>query len=282
LLSVGRADIESYCYENGLEFVTDQTNNETVYTRNKIRHNVIPLIEKELNPSFCDTVTNNVRVIAADVDFIENCADEKYSALVSDNKVLAKELSALPQALSLRIIRRMIADNISMSDISSDIIFSVLELAENNRTGARCNISGDLYARIEYGYLVIEHEKAECEDFCYKLKMGEEIYIPQTGYTIRIEKADRQLNDGAVYFTLPDNECEIILRNRRRGDRFVPSGMNGTKSVKDFMINEKIPQPMRSRVGIVTFNQEIGWIVGYRRDNRFKFRGNGIKIWISY
>lgn len=282
LLCLSRSEIESYCEKNGLDFVTDETNNETVYTRNKIRHNIIPLIEKELNPSFCDTVTNNVRVISGDVDFLENCAFEKYSALVKDNRILTKELSGLPQALSLRIIRRMIADNISMSDISSDIIFSVLELAENNRTGAICNISGDLYARIEYGYLVIEREKAECEDFCYILKMGEEKYIPQTGYTIRIEQADRQLNDGAMYFTLPDNECEIKLRNRRKGDRFVPSGMNGTKSVKDFMINEKIPKPMRSRVGIVTFNQEIGWIVGYRRDNRFKFKGNGIKIWISY
>ena len=58
--------------------------------------------------------------------------------------------------------------------------------------------------------------------------------------------------------------------------------MQGTKSVKEFMINEKIPRPMRSRVGIVTFDQDIAWLVGYRRDNRFKFREKGIKIWISY
>lgn len=282
LLCLSRTEIEQYCQENELSYVTDSTNNETIYTRNKIRHNIIPMLERELNPSFCDTITNNVRVISADVEFLENCAEEKYKELVCNKSVEVKKLCLLYDALSLRIIRRMIADNISMSDISSDIIFSILQLAKNNRTGSMLDITGDVYARIEYGMLIIEKKCVKCDDFCYKLKIGESLYIPQIGYTIHIEYAEEKLNDGATYFSLPDSVKEINLRNRRVGDKFIPMGMNGTKSIKDFMINEKIPRDMRSRIGIVTFDQEIAWIVGYRSDNRFKFKEKGIKIWISY
>lgn len=62
----------------------------------------------------------------------------------------------------------------------------------------------------------------------------------------------------------------------------MPMGMKGMKKVQDFMINEKIPKDKRGSVGIVTFDEEIAWIAGYRRDDRFKFHKNGIKIKLEY
>ena len=81
---------------------------------------------------------------------------------------------------------------------------------------------------------------------------------------------------------LPDGVDFVTVTNRRKGDRFVPSGMSGSKSVKEYMINEKIPKNLRSRIGILRIGDNIAWIIGYRRDERFKFRKNGIKIKIIY
>ena len=88
--------------------------------------------------------------------------------------------------------------------------------------------------------------------------------------------------DGKEYFSIPDGTNEIVIRNRKSGDTFIPTGMNGTKTVKSYMIDKKIPKSKRSRAGIITISDNIAWIIGYRRDERFNFNKNGVKIWISY
>ena len=145
-----------------------------------------------------------------------------------------------------------------------------------------CNIIKDIVARVEYGKLVIEHTQDECDDFSYEIKIGESCYIEQLGYTVETAYANCRENDGAEYFSIPDGEDTVTVTNRRAGDSFVPSGMTGTKTVKDYMINEKIPKPMRSRTGILRIGGSIAWIIGHRRDERFKFHKNGIKIKIVY
>ena len=70
----------------------------------------------------------------------------------------------------------------------------------------------------------------------------------------------------------------IIIRNRKNGDIFYPTGMNGRKKLKDFFIDSKIPRYERDKTGIITINGEIAYIIGKRCDRRFNFRGNGIKI----
>ena len=282
LLDSSRSEIESYCMENNISYVTDETNNQTVYTRNKLRHIIIPQIEKELNPSFCDTITKNAAVMSADEEFLNAAAENEYNNHVKNGKIKTEIISKMPQAMSLRVIRLMLRAVCGVSDISSDTILSVLKLARNNRTGSKCNIIRNICAFVRYGELYIAQDDEECSDFSYELKIGESVFIPQTGYTVSVEYADKCKNDGAQYFSLPSDDCVIRLRNRRMGDVFSPLGMNGKKKVKDFMINEKIPAPQRSRVGIVTFDQDIAWIIGFRRDNRFKFNKNGIKIRILY
>ena len=74
---------------------------------------------------------------------------------------------------------------------------------------------------------------------------------------------------------------KIIIRNRREGDVFYPSGMNGRKKVKDFFIDSKIPREERSRVGILTINGEIADIIGKRSDRRYTFVQKGFKITIN-
>ena len=88
--------------------------------------------------------------------------------------------------------------------------------------------------------------------------------------------------DDAEYFELPCGVDFVTVTNRHKGDRFVPSGMTGSKSVREYMINEKIPRNRRNRIGILRIGDDIAWIIGYRRDERFKFQKNGVKIKIIY
>ena len=73
----------------------------------------------------------------------------------------------------------------------------------------------------------------------------------------------------------------IKIRNRRKGDYFYPSGMSGRKKLKDFFIDNKIPRDKRDIIPIITFDEQIAYITNLRRDERFKFKDEGIKITIQ-
>ncbi|MBQ3124963.1 MAG: tRNA lysidine(34) synthetase TilS [Clostridia bacterium] len=282
LLDVSRCEIEKYCEDNSLDYVTDKTNLDTVYTRNKIRNILIPEIEKEFNPNFCDTVTANAKIIRDDEDFLEKMARNEYDRLVSGNTADAGEIVSLHKAIARRVIRTMTDNVCTTAGISSSVVDAVYKLCKTCRTGTSCDIARGVVARIEYGKLIFDYAQTDCEDFSYDIKLGEKCFIPELGYTVEVCRADERCNDGAKYFMLPDGVGCVTVTNRRQGDRFVPSGMTGSKSVKEYMINEKIPQHMRSRTGILRIGDSIAWIIGYRRDERFKFYKNGIKINIIY
>lgn len=282
LLDVTRAEIERYCKDNSLEYVIDETNLETEYTRNKIRNILIPQIEQLFNPGFVQTVTRNAPVIAADEDYIRGEARREYERLGNDGIETAK-FNTLHRALRSRIIRMAIEPLCSTSDVPSAVIDSVIELAEENRTGSRCDIARGIAARIEYGKLRFGAVKTENNGFSYRIRIGEKIYVPELKAEIVVEYAEGKEADGAEYFSAENIENSVIeLRSRRTGDSFCPTGMRGTKKLKDYMIDEKIPRQQRDLVGLLTIDGKIAWVIGKRRDRRFKFTDHGIKISILY
>ena len=282
LLDVSRVEIERYCKDNSLDFVTDKTNNESIYTRNKIRNVLIPDIEINFNPNIVETITKNAQMIAQDEDFISHTVDLEYKRLVNNNAVDISELLSLHTAISMRIIRRMIDSFCGISDVSSSVINNTYEIAKKGKTGLFTDVTSSVQARIEYGKLIIGYTEADCPPFSYTIKIGERKFIPELGYTVNTEPATEMSKDGKEYFSIPDGTNEIVIRNRKSGDTFIPTGMNGTKTVKSYMIDKKIPKSKRSRTGIITISDNIAWIIGYRRDERFNFNKNGVKIWISY
>lgn len=280
LLDITRAEIEAYCKENNLSYVTDETNLQTKYTRNKIRNILIPQIEELFNPSFVSTVTKNAEVLRVDEDYLNSEANRVYDEAVSKNSADVLCLIKQHRAIQLRVIRKMTAEICGTADVTSVVFEDIAELVMKNRTGSSIDVSDGVSARIEYNRLIFERRGQECAEFEYALKPGEEAFIPELGYTVIIEKADSRKNDGWEYFSCPA-DAVIKIRSRRSGDKFIPWGMRGTKKLKDFMIDEKIPKGERMRTGIITIDDKIAWVVGYRRDNRFRFDNTGIKIKIK-
>lgn len=290
LLDVSRAEIESYCTENSIDYVTDATNLEELYTRNRIRHRLIPFIEREFNPSFAATVTKNAAVMSRDEDFINGEAMRLYGRYVKDGTIEISVLMSLHPAMQLRIVRIMIDECCGKADVSSAVISSVMRTAAENRTGTMADINGAAAAYVAYGKLriALRTAAASASGFSYRLSPGDGLYIPELGCTVHAEITDGMTGDGE-YFSVPGRsgddaaDAVIEIRSRRSGDRFTPSGMQGSKKLKDFMIDTKIPREERDSVGILTIDGQIAWVMGYRRDGRFGFSGGrGIKIWITY
>lgn len=277
LLNVKREQIEKYCKLNQLEFVTDSTNLTDDYTRNKIRHIFIPQIENEFNPNFIETVTSNAVLNQEENNYLKKLADEAYRKTVTDSIIDISALQEYDTAIQRRIVRNALEEHYNTSDgITSQSICDILELAKKN-SGKSINIHNNTIVKNEYGKLIITNNLPITEVcFEYRISVGEMQIIDEIKKKIVVSKTNSRKTDGAVYLD-PHNAEEITVRSKRTGDKFYPSGMSGSKKLKEYFIDSKIPKDKRSKIPVIEINGKIG-AVGRRVDERFLFKDKGIKI----
>lgn len=266
LLDLTRMQIEQYCAENGLEYVTDSTNTEMIYTRNKIRLELIPYIQQQFNPNFVETVTANGQIIADENAFLDAETDKALCQVTEGNRqdIVLERFLLLHPALRRRVLYRVL-QCAGAKEAGSEEIAAVLALCQNGTTGKRITLAGGLCARVEYGRLIIGDFTEAAQTFSYPVMPGCRTEIPEAGIAVRLEKMEKA--EKQCFFCPDDAVFEI--RSRRNGDFFYPTGMHGKKKVKDYFIDCKIPREKRDRIPILTCGGEIMWIVGMRRDKRF-------------
>lgn len=274
ILDVSREMIEEYCQINKLEYVTDSTNLSNNYTRNKVRNILIPLVKENFNPNFVSTVTSNAKLMIEDSYCLDQIAYGVYSKIAKHGSVSISKLKENPVSIQRRVIRYMLSEVYSgLSDIPGIYISDILNL---KHTGNGINLLNGVIAKIEYDKLKIgKFESSKSLDFKYSLNVPCCAQIPEILYSVSIEKCDKRKKDGYIY--LGCDTDRIIIRNRQPGDRFYPSGMTGSKKLKQYFIDNKIPKEIRSSIPIIEINGEIA-AVGERVDNRFLFKDRGVKI----
>lgn len=277
LLNVERSEIEKYCIKNNLEFVTDSTNLENDYTRNKIRHLLIPQIENEFNINFISTVTANSILIREDNKYLDKCTKEVYKRIVSNNVIDIDGLLKNDISIQRRLIRMALYNFYGTLDgVSSVFIDDILLLAGKN-SGKSINIHNNTQVKNEYGKLIITNsENVDVQGFEYRLTVGKTYIIDEIKKKVVISEVCSRQKDGAIYLN-NNGVNEIILRNRKNGDRFYPSGMSGSKKIKEYFINSKVPKDERNKIPIIEIDGKIA-AVGQRVDEHFLFYDKGIKI----
>lgn len=278
LIEVTRSEIEEYCSENKLPYVTDSTNLQDIYTRNKVRIKLLPELQNEFNPNFINTVTANARIISEENEYINAQAKKAYEQLKVEPSVT--EFNKLHNALKRRVIMLLLTDKYgSVTDISSTAVEDIVELCKKNQTGKRVNIPNGYVALIEYDRLIIKKPK-NAGSFAYKLSLGEEIYIPQLDSYIKAEVCTEKQKDHCIYISC-DKADDLYVRSRKNGDIFFPEGMMGRKKLKEFFIDKKVPAPKRALVPIITVGEEIAAVSDMRTDARFAFGRNKVNLKIN-
>lgn len=267
LLYASRAEIEEYCRENGLKYVTDATNNETLYTRNKVRLELIPKLQSGFNSNIIETVTHNAELLGDELDFLETMVPKN----AENGEIELAELNKLHIAIRRRTVIKMMRAA-GIRDISSKYAESVLELAKKGRSGTSLNLPDANAAAIEYGKLYIGKAAEDIAPFEYEIPLNKDVYIKELGVTARAE-----ITEGKDVFA-GDAGSKIVIRSVRAGDYFYPAGMTGKKKLKKYFIDEKIPRRERAKTAVLTIDGETAWVMGKRRDRRFTDAGKGIKI----
>lgn len=271
LLDLKKSEILEYSEKMGYSYVTDETNLEPVYSRNKIRLNLIPLIEREFNKSFVDVVTQNAKVMKEDSDYLDGVAFEIYKK----GDLSYATLSHLEKPILGRICQLCYKEASQTGDnLSSVYIDKLITLINNNKTGSRISLPNKMIAQMEYGQLKIR-KNTKKTSFKYDILPDVVLNIPEIGKNILIKETKGK---GDFYLTDTDNLC---IRSRETGDIFFPSGMTGRKKLSDFYTDKKIPATWRDKIPLLEKDGDIISVIGYRNDRRFQKGEKAYKIEIT-
>lgn len=277
LIQTERTEIEKYLKDNNINYMTDSTNLENVYTRNIIRNKIIPELQN-INPGFISTVFNNSTCIAVDDDYIEQQASKYYKKCVQTiNNCVVVDLNVI-QDLHNSLKNRIILYAISLLKGSKINIESkhINILTNIGKTGKRIDISSDIKARTEYGKLILCTEHPDFVEYEFEAETDKEYFI--SGKSIKLQIIDHtELRKNGMYISA-DNISNITIRNRRDGDEFVPSGMNSHKKLSRYFIDAKIPECIRNSTPLLCVNGEIAAVIGYRISNKYMVNNKTNKI----
>ena len=275
LLCVGKEEILAYLREEKLEWCLDSTNLETEYTRNKIRCMILPLLKDEINARAVEHIVSAGTAAAEAADYLEKKGREIFTRFGEGKKgsyaqILAKVLAEQEPVIKTYVIRAMISLVYpSGKDITRIHINEVLNLAEK-QTGKEISLPYGLKAGNTYGKLWIKiEEKGDVVE-----GMGEAA-LSGTVYSIFSYKKGEKIpeNRYTKWFDYDKINSTLSVRTRKTGDYITLKG-GGKKTVKAFMIDEKIPREERDRILLVADGSHVLWIIGYRISEYYKVTDN--------
>ncbi len=263
LILTPKSLVLEYIKAKNLEYVTDETNLTDIYTRNKIRNKIIPLLESEFNPRLTESLAENAELISCDRDYLNSVAKDAYYEIKNENGVLAERLILLPKAISGRVLQIMWQyETKSGQNLPRKYIDEMLKLAQKAKTAKKLDLPNGFSARIEYGVLFIE-KKSRDTDFFIEIEAEKFYELSQIGIRAGIFKEGRGLR-----ISLDGGE-RLVIRSKRQGDRFCPSGMSGRKTVSDYFTDIKLSHEKRKKTPLLLADDRIAAIGDIRADDAF-------------
>ena len=277
LIECSRDEIENYLEALNIPYVTDSTNLQDIYTRNIIRNRIIPQM-KEINPNLISTVFENSRLLQDDEDFISKTRKELSQKLIccDNGKIILKLCSNTHISLK----RRLIIDCCRMVNKDANISASVIENIMGLETGGRAQFSGICVER-SYDNLIFCENFYEASGFSKNITVPCTVNIPEINksYEFKIVPKSEITGYKKEYIYLDSEKLDkLTLRSREDGDSFSPLGMSGTKKVKDFLIDLKIPRFERNTLPILESDGKIAAILCERADEAYKVTQQTKKI----
>lgn len=282
LIETDRKSIEKYCEENELQYVTDSTNLECEYSRNKIRIKVLPTL-CEINQNAVGALSGFASRMREQEAFLESVVNEKYALCVKNSVLYEAEFSALDIFLKKRIAGRFLSE-LSHGEVEAKHIDDFLRFVGSGKALVTASAT-EIVSRD--GKIFKKPEQAEqfSVDFSLDYKT---VNLPFCEISIeRYDTKDLQNLNKDMLDNLID--CDkisntLILRSRKDGDKFTFSKRRVTKTVKKLFNEDKIPPEVRNRMIILDSDGEVVWLRGYGTNKKFRISADtkkAIKLNIS-
>lgn len=287
ILNISREEIENYLHSNNIHYVVDKTNLMPIYNRNKVRLELIPYIQENFNPNIIETLWRTSQSSNIDSNYLDMISNQTYDKIVKEEN----KYRIVLDSLNFRKIHRSIQNRIirlSFQKLIQNIqgmgqyhVSSLVDMFLDGKTGKQMNLPNGLIGRVSYDDLIIERiiEMAN-NDYCYNLELGNNI-IEELDMEIALNlvgKSEFRKTFNTKCIDYDKLKGGLSLRNRRDGDRIVPLGMKGSKKIKDYFIDKKIPREKRDEIPLLVDDENIVWILGHSISELYKVRDSTKRI----
>jgi tRNA(Ile)-lysidine synthase len=307
LLDCRREQLRQYLAERGLTYCEDCTNEDRQIPRNRLRHEVLPLLRRSFNPALDATLAREASIAREDAGLLDQLADEAYARVVQERPGETHvELTALgrePRPLGRRVVHRALGALAGGRFIGYDHVDAVWRVCQE---GGRVDAPGQYAERIGHEVVLKERPprarersgasdraRASLDDgsghpehrssFAYRLTVPGAVEVPESACRIsatparptEISGVDRSALAGGGPTALVAAEAlltdGLVVRSREAGDRFRPAGLTGHQKLQDFLVNRKVPRRNRDRVPLVVdAENRIVWVAGHRLAEEFR------------
>ncbi len=296
LLDISRHEIENYCRENELNPRTDSSNLKGDFTRNRIRLELIPGINRSFGGDITESLHRMASLVRCDNSYLETearkacevCVDEQGKAYVF---LKLDQLKALHPAICGRVLRMAVGRvKGNIKGIAVKHIDDITELIFRSRTGSSIMLPGGIRAEISYSRLKIHINNESGK----KIRFNQPVIIPGSNHVeelgatmeaslenipVQVDKYDRiGYNSLVQFFDYDRLKQGINIRNRREGDVFSPLKSNGSRKLKEYFIDIKMPREKREEIPLIALDNEIVWVVGNKISDKFKVTENTKRV----
>lgn len=258
ILSLTRGEIEAYNAENNLSFVTDSTNSEDIYLRNKVRHTLIKDL-KELSGDFIKNTYRATRILGDDINFLQCEAEKLYSKLNKGDYIDVSEFTSYHVSLKRNLVNLILKEN-GASDLTEKHVNAVIDAIEN---GKSLSVPKNKFVNVKQNKLTVTSALPVKQEY-FTLSLGENRL--ENGKIIKISEKKIAKNEKIhnLLFNI-SVDCDKINGDlkagpRKEGDSFTFTKRNLRKSLKKLFNELKIPASLREKVTVIRDEKGVVFI----------------------
>ncbi|MBP2072051.1 tRNA lysidine(34) synthetase TilS [Thermoanaerobacterium butyriciformans] len=289
LIRTTRDEILDYLTSKDFGYVIDATNKEDVYRRNRIRLKLIPFIEENFDVDIVENLYRTSQIVLDDEDYLSRESEKIFNEIADlddgNVKLDIDGIKKLHSSIRRRIIRlayKKLKGN--FNQLTFKHVEDVLNIMDK-QTSSKIDLPFEIEVIKSYNNLIFRKRAF------YEKRNLKEVKLNIPGITdggcLGIYKAEiidrksiEKLNLGKYHklFDMDLLDGDITVRYRRIGDYISPLNMKGTKTLKEYFIDEKIPREERDKIPLLAIGSSVLWIVGYRMSEKYKVRDDTKKI----
>jgi tRNA(Ile)-lysidine synthase len=263
MLGIPRAEIIDWLKGHGFDWREDASNSDETYLRNRVRHTVLPMLEKELNPEIRDAVLRTMEILR------------------DENAWMAEQLEGLTletcgnKALRRRVLRNWLFEN-GAEEAGFDAVEQILRQMADGQGTTVFELNNRQRVVVEYGIPRFEHVVQAGIPAAGSPECRPDVLLtvePGTGWRKDHGKGVGLLPAEASFDAAKVGDSPIEVRGWQPGDRMEPLGMEGSRKLQDILTDQKVPRLQRPRIPVVVCRREIIWLPGYRTARDWEVHG---------
>ncbi|MCC0647601.1 tRNA lysidine(34) synthetase TilS [Clostridioides sp. ZZV15-6598] len=282
ILDVERRDIEEYCKAYNLNPRIDKTNLENIYTRNKIRLDLLPYMKDNFNSNVIESIVRMSNSLKSDNDYIEKEAEAKFREVSNIKEKSFVEINledfiCLHDAIKVRVLRNSIKHILGDTNfVDQRHIEDIMSLESDSKVNKMITLPRNIFVYRKKDSIILTNEEIVTEEieFYYNIPSNGFIKIKELKQIIetQVMSIDRyksmKLDNSSKGFDFNKVKGGIVIRSRRQGDKIKLAV--GSKKVKDLFIDLKIPREERCKIPIITDSEGIICVGDYKISENYK------------